>query len=157
MFATFAGTLGMADQINDGFAVNEYDPAGQLELGPFTVSFCEVPHYISSWACDLRADDGSRLTFGSDCGPNQAIVEFARGTGLLMLEATEGAGVHPADGFRGHLTAGEAGELARGAGADRLVLTHYSDRLAAEDLRADAEAAFGRPVEMAAEQARYVI
>lgn len=157
VFAAFATTLGMVDQINDAFAVGEYDPAGRLELGPFTVSFREVPHYIPAWACDLRADDGSRLTFGGDCGPNQAIVELARETDLLMLEATEGAGAHSGDGFRGHLTAGEAGELARRAGARRLLLTHYSDTLEPEQLRAAAEAAFGGAVEMAAGQARYVI
>jgi ribonuclease BN (tRNA processing enzyme) len=157
VFAAFAATLGMEDQINDGFTVNEYDPADQLELGPFTISLCEVPHYIPSWACDLRVDDGSRLTFGGDCGPNQALVELAQETGLMMLEATEGAGAHAGDGFRGHLTAGEAGELARRARARRLLLTHYSDSLELEELRAVAEAAFGGPVELAAERARYVI
>lgn len=158
VFAAFAATLGMADQINDAFAVAEYDPAGRLELGPFTVSFCEVPHYIPSWACDLRADDGSRLTFGGDCGPNPAIVELARETDVLMLEATEGAGAHSGGGrFRGHLTAGEAGELALRAGARRLLLTHYSDTLDPGQLRAAAQAAFGNAVEMAAGRARYVI
>ena len=157
VFTTFAGTLGMEDQINDAFAVAEYEPAGQLELGPFTVRFREVPHYIPAWACDLHAKDGSRLTFGADCGPNQAIVELARETGLIMLEATEGAGAHIGDGFRGHLTAGEAGELARRARAQRLLLTHFSDSFEVEQLRADAEAAFGGPVEMAAQQARFVI
>lgn len=157
VFAAFAATLGLEDQINDAFAVSEYDPAGGLELGPFTVSFREVPHYIPCWACDLHADDGSRLTFGGDCGPNQAIVELAQETDLLMLEATEGAGAHDGAGFRGHLTAGEAGELARRAGARRLLLTHYSDTLEPEQLRAAAQAAFGNAVEMAAGQARYVI
>ena len=156
-FATFAASVGMEDQINDGFSVSEYDPTGELQLGPLTVSFCEVPHYIRSWACDLRTDEGRRLTFGGDCGPNDAIVELARETELLMMEATEGAGPHRGDDFRGHLTAREAGALARRAGAARLVLTHYSDQLDAEELRAGAEATFGGVVEMASERARYEI
>ncbi len=157
VFATFAEILGMEDQINTGFAVGEYDPAAVLELGPFSVSFCPVPHYIPSWACDIRTQDGARLTFGGDCGPNDALVDLARDTKLLMLEATEGAGPHAGGAFRGHLTAAEAGEIAARADAARLLLTHYSDRLESEELRAAAASAFPGPVEMALARARYEI
>ena len=123
----FASVLGMEGQIEAGFVVSEYDPAQPLELGPLTVGLREVPHYIRAWGCDLRSDDGRRLTFGADCGPNDAIVDLARGTDTLMLEATEGAGPHIGADQRGHLTAAEAGELAGGAGAGRLLLTHYCE------------------------------
>ena len=157
-FAAYADAVGMEDQINDGFEVHEYDPLAELGLGPFTVRFCDVPHYIRAWAIDLRSDDHRRLTFGGDCGPNDALVELARGTDLLMLEATEGVGPHIDTGApRGHLTAGEAGELARRAGAARLLLTHYTDLFDAGQLREAAAAAFGGPVEMASERARHVI
>lgn len=156
-FSTFSHALGMEDQINDGFAVSEYDPDATLELGPFTVRFRAVPHYIAAWGCDIACADGGRVTFGADCAPNDAIVELARGTDLLMLEATEGAGPHVGTGPRGHLTAAEAGELARRAGAGRLLLTHYSDLLDAAALRGAAQRSFGGPVELAAERATYVI
>jgi ribonuclease BN (tRNA processing enzyme) len=153
----FDSSLGMEGQIAEGFALSEYDPSASLELGPFTVCFREVPHFIRAWACDVRSADGRRLTYGADCGPNDAIVELARDTDTLMLEATEGPGPHLDGGQRGHLTAAEAGELARGAGAGRLLLTHFSDTFDADGLRAAAEATFGGPVETAAERARYVI
>jgi ribonuclease BN (tRNA processing enzyme) len=156
-FSAYTRAVGMEDQINDGFAVGEYATDAELELGPFAVSFCAVPHYIPAWGCDVRSADGPRITFGGDCGPNDAIVELARDTDLLILEATEGAGPHSGDGPRGHLTAAEAGELARRAGARRLLLTHYSDQLDAEALRAAAMTAFGGSVELAAEAARYAI
>ena len=156
-FASYTEAVGMEDQINDGFSVHEYDSGRQLELGPFAVSWREVPHYIPAWGCDLRSADGRRVTFGGDCGPNDAIVELARDTDLLMLEATEGPGPHVGDDARGHLTATEAGELARRAGAKRLLLTHYSDLLDPEQLRSAAERTFGGSVEMASEQSRYVI
>jgi ribonuclease BN (tRNA processing enzyme) len=156
-FFAYAQAVGMENQINDGFSVHEYASDLQLELGPLTVSFCEVPHYIPAWACDIRSSDGLRLTFGGDCGPNDAIVELARDTTLLMLEATEGVGPHLGDAPRGHLTAVEAGELARRAGAKRLLLTHYSDQLDAQRLREVATEAFGGEVEMARERARYEI
>ena len=47
-----------------------------------------------------------------------------------MLEATEEVVPEVAEGdVRGHMTAREAGEMARGAGAHRLALTHFSDLL----------------------------
>ena len=156
-FRAYAEAVGMEDQINDGFAVHEYATDSRVELGPLTVRFCEVPHFIPAWGCDVRAGDGKRLTFGGDCGPNDAIVELADETDLLMLEATEGPGPHVGDGPRGHLTAAEAGALARRAGAERLLLTHYSDQLDREQLRAAAQDAFGGPVELASELARHAV
>jgi ribonuclease BN (tRNA processing enzyme) len=156
-FAAYAEVVGMEDQINDGFAVSEYYSDSRLELGPLTVAFCAVPHFIPAWACDIRSDDGTRITFGGDCGPNDAIVELAQGTDLLMLEATEGVGPHLGNPPRGHLTAPEAGELARRAAAQRLLLTHYSDQLDAEALRNAAAAAYGGEVEMATERASYAV
>jgi ribonuclease BN (tRNA processing enzyme) len=153
----FASALGMDDQIAEGFTLSEYDPEQALEIGPFSVMFREVPHYIPAWGCDVRSPEGRRLTYGADCGPNDAIVELGRDTDVLMLEATEGAGPHLTGGERGHLTAAEAGELARRAGAGSLLLTHYSDEFDAGELHAAAEATFGGPVVMAAERARYVI
>jgi len=156
-FAALGAIFDAEHLISSAFVLAEYDPDRKLNLGPFTISFCEVPHYVPAWACDLSSDDGRRLTFGADCGPNDAIVELARDTDLLMLEATEGPGPYLGGAFRGHLTATEAGELARRAGAGRLLLTHYSDELDAALLRAAGEAAFGAPVEVAAEGASYLI
>jgi ribonuclease BN (tRNA processing enzyme) len=156
-FARLGAIFDVEGQIASAFAVTEYDPDRTLKIGPFSVSFCEVPHYVPAWACDLSSDDGRRLTFGADCGPNDAIVELARDTDLLMLEATEGPGPHLGPAFRGHLTAAEAGEIARRAGPSRLLLTHYSDELDPTQVRAAGEAAFGGPVELAAEGGRYIV
>lgn len=156
-FSAYSDAVGMEDQINDGFWVREYDPGKELKLGPLTIRFCKVPHYIPSWACDLHAPTGRRLTFGSDCGPNDPLIRFAADTDLLMLEATDGAGPYQGGGVRGHLTAGEAGAIAHQAGARRLLLTHYSDRLDAEGLREAAGRSYGGRVELAVEQGRYEI
>jgi ribonuclease BN (tRNA processing enzyme) len=158
MFDTLTSIFGQQRRIADVFALTEYEPASELELGPFTVSFREVPHYIPTWACDLRQADGRRLTFGADCAPNDAIVELGRETDLLMLEATEGVGPHAESGaLRGHMTADEAGAIGRRAAAKRLLLTHYSDELDAADLQAAAEAAYGARVELTREHAEYTV
>jgi ribonuclease BN (tRNA processing enzyme) len=76
-------------------------------------------------------------------------VEIARGTELLIVEATLPRPERT--GIRGHLTPAEAGEHARAAGAKRVVITHISDELDHEWAREQASEAFGGPVEVAAE------
>ena len=86
-----------------------------------------------------------------DTRPCPALVAHARGAGLLIHEAygLEGAA---AEAHRfGHSTAADAGAAAREAGAGHLLLTHFrADRYAAPSaLKAEAEVAFGRSVELA--------
>ncbi|MBV9358404.1 MAG: MBL fold metallo-hydrolase, partial [Chloroflexi bacterium] len=87
--------------------------------------------------------------------------DAARNADLLLCEAAilERSQDDPDPSKRGHMTAAEAGEAARDAGARRLLLTHYrADR---EGLREHhqraAERAFGRPVEMAEEGQTYTV
>jgi len=138
--------------IEESFELHEYDTERELELDPLRLRFHEVPHFIRTHAVQVREGDRS-FTYGADCAPNEAIVAFARATDLLMLEATLEA--PDEGGARGHLTPAEAGEHARRAGARRLVLTHVSADHDAARLRAEAEGAFGAPVELADEGAVY--
>ena len=110
--------------------------------------FHRVPHFLPTNAVELR-HGASRLTFSADCGPNDELPDFARDTSLLLIEATLPRPER--EGPRGHLTPGEAGEHGRRAGARRLALTHFSDEMDEGWVRAEAEAAFGGPVEVAHE------
>jgi ribonuclease BN (tRNA processing enzyme) len=148
------GSWGSEDLIDTAFALDEYDALDELELGPFGVRFCEVPHYVTTYAVELTAC-GARFTFGADCRPNEELVRFARDTNLLMMEATLPRPER--DGVRGHLTAREAGEHGRLAAARRLIVTHYSDELDPETTRAEAAAGFGGPVELARDGAVYTV
>ncbi|HYV15066.1 MAG TPA: MBL fold metallo-hydrolase [Conexibacter sp.] len=152
IFRRVTGAWDAEQLIEDAFDVHEYDPAVELDLGPLRVRFHEVPHFIRTHAVQVR-DGAASFTFGADCSPNDAIVEFARDTDLLMLEAT--AEQPEAEGHRGHLTPAEAGEHGQRAGARRLVLTHISDDHDAGLARAEAERTFGAPVELAREGAVY--
>jgi ribonuclease Z len=71
---------------------------------------------------------GQKMAFIMDTRWCDSAVELAEGVDLLVCESTflesEAA---LADAY-GHLTAAQAARLARGAGARRLVLTHYSQR-----------------------------
>jgi ribonuclease BN (tRNA processing enzyme) len=148
------GCWGSEDLIDGAFTMREYAAVDELQVGPLAIRFCEVPHYVATYAVEL-ATNGSRLTFGADCRPNEELVRFARDTDMLLIEATLPRPER--DGVRGHLTAREAGEHGRVAGAHRLVLTHYSDELDPEWTRAEAVASYGAPVELAREGAVYIL
>jgi ribonuclease BN (tRNA processing enzyme) len=145
---------GNDDLIDTAFDVQEYAAADVLSLGPLAVRFCEVPHYVTTFAVEL-ACNGARFTYGADCRPNEALVRFAQDTDVLLIEATLPR--PECDGTRGHLTAREAGEHGKGAGAHRLVLTHYSDELDPELTRAEGTGGFGGPVDLATEGAVYTV
>jgi ribonuclease BN (tRNA processing enzyme) len=148
----------MGYPIDRVFEVEEYEPHEVTAVGPFTVRHREVPHYIRTWACELSGPYGGRFTFGADCSHNQGLVEFARDTDLLMLEATEEVVPHVAEGdVRGHMTAREAGEMARQAQAKRLALTHFSDLLDPQVVLREGEAGFGGPVELVQARARFMV
>jgi ribonuclease BN (tRNA processing enzyme) len=151
-FRRVGGCLGDEALIADAFAIAEYDPAATLRVGPFTVRLREVPHFVLTHAVQLTTDAGARFTFGADCAPNEALGQLAAGSDLLMVEATT-LQAPPAGALRGHLTAREAGEIGRAAGAGRLLVTHFSDELDGQRVRAEAAAGYGAPVELAREGA----
>jgi ribonuclease BN (tRNA processing enzyme) len=136
------------EHISGAFALELYDPAETVAVGGLRVRFRPVPHFIPCNAVEI-AEGHARFTFSADCGPNDALVEFAAGTGLLLVEAT----LPVPD--EGHLTPFEAGEHAAAAGAARCVLTHFSDQLDAAWVRAEGERGFGAPIELAAEGGVY--
>jgi ribonuclease BN (tRNA processing enzyme) len=154
VFRQIVGCWGNEDLIERAFQLHEYDAPDELEVGPFKVRFCEVPHYTPTYAVEL-ASNGGRLTYSADCSPNDELVQFARDTDMLLIEATLPRPERT--GERGHLTPGEAGEHGRRARARRLVITHFSDELDAGWAAAEAGAGFGGPVELAQEGAVYTV
>lgn len=137
--------------LEGAFALSEYDPADTIAVGALRLRFQPVPHYVPANAVEVRGSAGGRFTFGADHGPTDVLDAFARATDLLLLEATlpEPETELP----RGHMTAGEAGAVAAGCDAKRLVLTHISDELDAEHALAEALRAYDGPVEIAREGA----
>lgn len=153
-FRRVVGAWGSEDLVENAFEIVEYDGSDVLALGPLAVDFQPVPHFVPTWAVRVRSGTAT-FVFGADCAPNPGLPEFASDADLIFLEATI---TEPeADGPRGHMTAAEAGELGRRAGAGRLVLVHVSDELDLEAARSAAAAAFGAEVEVAREGAAYTL
>ena len=155
VFRRVVGAWGNEDLIENAFHLREYDPADGITIGPLQLRLCHVPHYLPTFAIEFTGGGPGRFTYGADCSPNENLVEFARDTDLLMVEATLPRPERT--GIRGHLTPGEDGQHGRDAGARRLVITHVSDELGERWAREEAEKTFGGPVEVAREGAIYSI
>jgi ribonuclease BN (tRNA processing enzyme) len=149
-FRRVVGSWGNEDLIENAFHLQEYNGGSELEIGPVRVKFQPVPHFTETYAMRISSRNGSgRIVYGADCSPTDALTEFASRAELMLVEATLPRPERT--GIRGHLTPSEAGEQARAAGAERLLLVHISDELDAEWARAEAAKTFGGPVHVARE------
>ena len=154
VFHRVVGAWGNDDLIDKGFDLVEYDGTEALDVGPLRLRFHAVPHFLTTHAIEIASTDGAgRFTFGADCRPTEELTDFARGTDLLMVEATLPRPER--HGVRGHLTPAEADEHGLKAQASRLVITHISDELDELWARNEAERTFGGPVAVAREGAVY--
>ncbi len=91
---------------------------GELELDGRTVTVDDI----------TEARPGQSVAFVMDTRWCAAAVELARGADLLIAESTYLQEAQREATERGHMTAADAGRIAREAGVRRLVLTHFSQR-----------------------------
>lgn len=85
---------------------------------------------------------GARLVVVGDVGRTDNLVEPARGANTLVIESTYLEEEAEMARVFGHLTAAQAGRLAREAGVGTLILTHLSRRYTARQVLAEARAYF---------------
>lgn len=71
---------------------------------------------------------GSSLAYCVDTRPCSGAIELARDTDLFICESTYAEDLSPEAPRRGHSTARQAAEMAARAGANRLLLIHFSAR-----------------------------
>ncbi len=121
-----------------------------LEDDEFRITSAPVKHLVPTMGLRIENKRSGRVVaYSCDTSPCDAVVTLAQDADILIHEAAKGT--------LGHSSAAQAGEIARRAGAARLVLIHYRpapwkyDRWLEE-----AAAAFGRPVELAQDFGEYV-
>ena len=127
---------------------------GTFQLGPLTVTAQRTAHPVECYAVRLEAG-GTSLVFTADTGPSVDVESLASGADLLLAEASFLEGTDHPDGL--HLTARQAGELARAAGVGRLVVTHVPPWNDVVQAVAEAEAGFGRSCGLARSGAEYEV
>jgi len=120
-----------------------------LENEEFRITGAPVKHLVPTMGVRIENKrTGKVLTYSSDTEPYDTVVELARGADILIHEA--------ATDTLGHSSAAQAGEIARRAGAGRLVLIHYrpSPQKYARWVE-EAAATFGGSVELAQDFGEY--
>jgi ribonuclease BN (tRNA processing enzyme) len=111
------------------FRVVALDERLTLDLDGLEASFLRTEHPVETYAMKFRRPGnasppaGGDFVYTSDTAYFPALVQFCRGAGLLLAEATLQDKDQEMEGM-GHMSAARAGALAGGAGARRLVLTH---------------------------------
>jgi ribonuclease BN (tRNA processing enzyme) len=131
--------LGDSAEAQEGFKktfdFHPVDSGEAVEVAGLRASFLRTDHPNHCLAMRLESDEGI-LTYSADTGPGADLAGFARGSDLLLCEATYQEGKV---GAPVHLTARQAAETALKAGARGLVLTHvwpeFDPRVSVEEAR----------------------
>ncbi len=116
-------------------------------IGEMTVKFVDMYHSVPCVGSRWEAD-GRSLFYTGDTGPAGDWREHAAGVDVLLAEASyQESNKNPE--YPMHLSAAEAGEIAREVGAGRLVLTHIPPYMDPALSVHEAESVFDRPVGLA--------
>jgi ribonuclease BN (tRNA processing enzyme) len=139
------------DPYVEGLELTEVKEWQVYSVGDLRFMPCPVEHNVACFA--LRAEaEGKRFVYSGDSRAGALLQEAAAGADLFLCEATYQdlvEGKTPERSRDHHMTAREAGLLAKKAGAKRLVLTHLRDDLDPAESARQAEAGFGARVDVA--------
>ncbi|MGB9868132.1 MAG: MBL fold metallo-hydrolase [Bacillota bacterium] len=125
----------------------------RVTVGGFELEFFGVVHSLPCLAVRV-GHNGKTLCYSGDTRWCDSLLRAGEGVDLLLCEAS----LLERDreyAVTGHLTAREAGLVARECGARRLVITHVWPFYEEELLKAECEEGFGAPVEVAQQGAAY--
>lgn len=124
----------------------EYNAEQPIQIGPFTLQFLQTKHPVPCYAMRIEAG-GHTLVYTGDSAFMDEFVEFSKDANILLCESnlyghSDGSSV-------GHMTAREAGMIAKKANVQLLILTHlphYGDH---QQLLKEAGKEFGREISLA--------
>lgn len=126
------------------FRFEELSEGPEYRVGDVVLRAFRVSHPVEGYSLRLEAG-GKTLAYSGDTALCQGVREAARGAGLFLCEATLPGGYEDQAGH-GHLTAPQAGGLAREAGVGKLVITHVWPTFEVRYILREAAEAFGGEV-----------
>lgn len=133
------------------FAWHVVSDGATATVGGLALRFSRTDHPVETLA--VRVDgEGRSIAYTADTADGWSLEALGTGIDLALCEATV-----PADreGTAPHLSGRQAGAMAERAGVGQLVLTHLWPTADPGRHRAEAEATFGAPVEVAELHRRY--
>ena len=157
---TTADTLDVAegvfdDGLGDAFRPEVITDGSELTIGGLRIRCSRTAHPPETLG--LRVDLGDRsVAYSADTGPAWSLGELGSGIDLGICEATW----LQADGFEAddlHMSAEQAGRLAREAGVADLLVTHVPPIGSVELAVAEASDAYGAPVDPARIHHTYLV
>lgn len=119
-----------------------------MENNDFRITSWPVRHYIPTIGVRIENKRNGFITaYSCDTAPTPSLIELGHNADLFIHEATGDDGL-------GHSSARQAGEIAREAGAKRLMLVHYEvfgrhGSIDSSHLVAEAQETFDGPVVLA--------
>ncbi|NQS77024.1 MAG: MBL fold metallo-hydrolase [Peptococcaceae bacterium] len=125
-----------------------------LNIGGLEFRFAPTKHPMPGYSIAVGQPGG--LVFSGDTAPTKVLAYLAQKAALFLCEAS-GLDKDAEAVREAHLTAGQAGTLAREAGVGRLLLTHFWPGYDPHLLGQQAEKTFGGPVELAREGETYLV
>jgi ribonuclease BN (tRNA processing enzyme) len=133
-------------KLEEAFDFHPLEDGGEAEIAGVRFRYARTAHPVETLA--LRAEvDGAAVAYSADTGPAADLTGLARGADLFVCEACY---QDAAMGAPVHLSARQAGDLARRAGVRRLALTHVWPTFDPQLSLAEAREAAGEvPVELA--------
>lgn len=139
--------VGFIEKEPDCFEFHPVDTGDSAQFGDMSVEFVAMDHSVPTVGSRWEANNRT-LFYTGDTGPEGDWQKAAAAVDVLLSEASV-QGPTETKTFSQHLTAGEAGEIARRLGVRRLILTHIPPYLDPAVAVSEAERTFDRPVQLA--------
>ena len=147
---------GYVNFFDKSFIFDEHDGKRPIEIGDLRFEPDETQHYVRTWGFRVQArgegeDPNKIFAFSADAGPCPALPRLADRADLFLCEAALRSLKEddPTPQSRGHLLPAEAAEVAQGAGARKLLLTHIPLPDDGKWALVEGRSAYDGPVELA--------
>ncbi|WP_218005699.1 arginase family protein [Actinomadura hibisca] len=144
--AGFLTNTSKRSPIESAFAVTELHDGHQVDVGPLRLTSGAVEHDMPAFALRVEAA-GTTLVYSGDSAPCEGLTSLADGCDVLLCEAES---AQRPEGKPVHHTPEDAGDTAKAARAERLIVTHVGRFLTPQQALERAATRFDGPIDYAA-------